>query len=150
MATAYTAVTAVHLLVGAIWAGSVLFFTYSLLPLGRAGDVGVGTLETATGKLTTVSRASAVLQLLTGGYMASPMGVGAAGYWSTTDGYLVVAMVVLWLLLAALTEMAASRLRDGLDADKVREPAANAANFLYAASVVAVLLLLDAGALAGL
>ncbi|GGL43124.1 hypothetical protein GCM10009037_28240 [Halarchaeum grantii] len=148
MATALTAVYAIHLLAGALWAGSVCFFTYSYLPLAKGGDVSVDVLASATSKLTTVSRAGAVLQLLTGGYLASPMGVGTtSAYWSSTSGYLVIAMVVLWLLLAAFTEMAASRLRDGLDVDKVRTPAREASALLYAASAVAVLLLVDAGLL---
>ncbi|WP_435096813.1 transporter [Halarchaeum sp. P4] len=148
MATALTAVYALHLVFGALWTGSVVFFTYSYLPVASRGDVSVGVLESATSKLTTVSRAGASLQLLTGAVLASPMGVATtAAYWSSTTGYLVVAMVVLWLALAALTEMAASRLRDGLDVDKVRSPARDASTLLRAASVVAVLLLVDAGLL---
>lgn len=149
MGTLLASVYALHLLFGGLWTGSVLFFTYSVYPLARDGDLSPAVLGSAADKLTTVSRAGAVLQLLTGGYMASPMGVGTSGYWSTTSGMLVAAMVVLWLLLAGLTEMAAKRLSDGADVDKVRSPAADAKNYLYAASVVAVLLLLDAGALAG-
>ncbi|GAD52454.1 hypothetical protein MBEHAL_1214 [Halarchaeum acidiphilum MH1-52-1] len=149
MATALTAAFAIHLVFGALWTGSVCYFAYAVLPLGRDGDLSASALESTTGKLTTVSRLSALVQLITGGFMASPMGVAAStGYWSSTSGSLVAAMVVLWLALAALTEMGASTLRDGLAVDKVRTPARDASTRLRAASVVALLLLLDAGALA--
>lgn len=141
---------ALHLLFAGLWTGSVLFFTYSLLPFATGGELAVPTLEAAAAKLTMVSRVSAVLQLLTGAFLASPMGFGTSGYWSSTDGALVVVMVVLWLLLAAFTELAASRMTGGLDADTLRSNAETARNWLYLASVVAVLVLLDAGLLAGL
>jgi len=150
MSLLLSAVVGLHLLFAGLWTGSVLFFTYSLLPLARGGELAVATLDAATGKLTMVSRVSAGLQLLTGAYLASPMAFGTSGYWSSTDGMIVIAMVVLWFLLAAFTEQAASKIHDGLDADSVRSNAATATTWLYLASVVAVLLLLDAGLLAGL
>jgi len=149
MSALLASVFALHLLFAGLWTGSVLFFTYALLPLARSGAVSTAVLDSATGKLTTVSRTSAVLQLLTGAYAASPMGVGTAGYWSSTDGTLVVAMIVLWLLLAVFTEFAASRLRGGLDDGAVDAAAASAGSYLYAASAVAILLLVDAGVIAG-
>jgi len=65
----------------------------------------------------------------------------------TTGGHLVLGMVLLWFLLAGLSEVGAAKLSDGAADRKVRTPAAEARPFLLAASVVAVLLLLDAGAL---
>jgi hypothetical protein len=47
-------------------------------------------------------------------------------------------MLVLWFALAGLTEVAAGKIEDGEDATSI----------LYGASTVAILLLLDAGALA--
>jgi hypothetical protein len=57
-------------------------------------------------------------------------------------------MLVLWLAMTGLVEVAGSKLRDGLEADKLREPARNARPFLRGAAVLAVLLLVDAGLLA--
>ncbi|GGN23259.1 transporter [Halarchaeum nitratireducens] len=148
MATALSASLAIHLIFAALWTGSVLYFTYAVLPLGRGGELSASALGSVTSKLTTVTRVSAVVQLLTGAFMSSPMGVATTtAYWSSTRGYLVIAMVVLWLALAALTEMGASTIRDGIAVDKVRSPARDASTRLRAASVVAFLLLLDAGAL---
>ncbi|GAA0297439.1 transporter [Halarchaeum salinum] len=149
MATALSAAFVIHFVFAALWTGSVCYFAYAVLPLGRDGDLSASALESTTGKLTTISRVSAIVQLLTGGFMASPMGVATTtAYWSSTSGYLVAAMVVLWLALATLTEMGASTIRDGIAVDKVRSPARDASTRLRAASVVALLLLVDAGALA--
>jgi uncharacterized membrane protein len=136
----------VHLGFAALWTGSVLFVAYAVLPLARNGSLNAAPLGTIAGKLTTVSRVSAVLLFLTGGHMAA----GAAGYtveslFGTTQGHLVVAMILLWFALAALVEVGASRLTDGTEQDKVREPARNATRLFQAASGVAVLLLVDAG-----
>ena len=57
-------------------------------------------------------------------------------------------MVALWFVLAALVERGAGKMRRGLDDRKVRTPAHDARPYFRAASVVAVLLLLDAGLLA--
>lgn len=58
-------------------------------------------------------------------------------------------MIVLWLLLGALVEVGAGRLRDGFDREKVREPEREARRLLQGATVVSLLLLVDAGVLVG-
>jgi hypothetical protein len=138
------AVYVVHLGFAALWTGSVLFVAYAVLPLARAGSLNATPLESVAGKLTTVSRVSALLLFLTGGHMA------AAGYTvesllGSTPGHLVVAMLLLWFALAGLVEVGTSRLTDGTGRDKVRDPARNATRLFQAASAVAVLLLVDAG-----
>ncbi|MFC6865026.1 transporter [Halomicroarcula sp. GCM10025817] len=139
----------VHLLFAGLWSGSVLFTTYAVLPLAMAGDARPGPLAAMTGKLRTVSRASALLLLLTGGHLAATR-YTAESLTGSPRGHLVLAMVALWFLLAGLVEVAGSKLEDGFDAQKVREPAREARPFLLGASLVAVLLLLDAGAILGL
>ncbi|MFB6073431.1 MAG: CopD family protein [Haloarculaceae archaeon] len=141
-------VYAVHLLFAGLWTGSVLFVTWAVLPTAADGTSSAGTLSAITGRLKTVSRTSAVFLLLTGGYLAG-VKYGGGALTSTTKGYLVIAMIVLWLALGGLVEVGASRLADGFDQQKVREPARQARPFFYAASVVAVLLLIDAGAIVG-
>lgn len=138
----------VHLLFAALWTGTVLFAAYAILPLGRDGKLTVQPLRTVAGKVTTISRASAAVLFLTGGHMAA----SAAGYTvesltGTPRGYLVIAMIVLWFLLAGLVEVGTSKLTDGTGKDKVREPAHDATRFFRGASVLAVLLLVDAGLL---
>jgi hypothetical protein len=57
-------------------------------------------------------------------------------------------MVVLWFAVTALVEVAGARMRDGLDREKVRTPAREGRPFLLAASLLSLLLLVDAGLLA--
>jgi putative copper export protein len=137
----------IHLLFAGLWTGTVLFVAWGLLPLGLRGDIRPAPLSFAVSRLTTVSRASALVLFLSGGHMAGT-GYTVESLFGTQRGYLVLAMVVLWFVLAALVEVGSARMRRGLDAEKVRTPAHDGKPFLYAASVVALLLLLDAGLLA--
>lgn len=143
------AVFGTHLVFAGLWSGSVLFVTLAVLPTATDGTADAAPLEPIAGRLRTVSRTSALVLLLTGGHLAQA-GYTAASLTGTTDGRLVLAMVVLWLALAVLVEVATGRLTEGLERRKVREPARAARPFLLVASVVAVLLLLDAGAILGL
>lgn len=136
-----------HLLVGALWTGSVLFAAAAVLPTARAGEVRPEPLAAVFGRLITLSRVSALVMLLTGGHMAAQLYTfetltGAA------RGYLVLGMTLLWLVMAGLVEVGNSRMTDGLDAKKVRSPARDAGRFYRGAGVVALLLLVDAGLLA--
>jgi hypothetical protein len=102
-----------------------------------------------TGKLKTVSRASSLLLLLSGGHLAGAL-YTVPSLFGSTRGYLVLSMVALWFVLSGLVEVGASKLADGTAQQKVREPAAEARPFLLGASLTAVLLLVDAGILLGL
>jgi len=149
MSTVDAAIFATHLVCAGLWSGTVLFTSYAVVPTALAGNLRAEPLVAFTGKLRTVSRASALLLLVTGGHLA------ATRYTATTltgssRGYLVLAMVALWFVLAGLVEVGASRLADGTAQQKVRQPAAEARPFLLGASLVAVLLLVNAGAILGL
>lgn len=137
---------AIHLIFAGLWSGSVLFVSYTVVPMAMHGDLRPGPLAAIAGKLTTISRVSAVLLLLTGGHLAGAR-YTTESLTGSTAGRLVVAMVVLWLALGGLVEVGTSKLRDGTERNKVREPAAAARPFLLAASLVAVLLLANAGAI---
>ncbi|SEO22413.1 Copper resistance protein D [Halogranum amylolyticum] len=148
MAVIDAAMASAHLLFAGLWTGSVLFTSYAVLPTAASGDIDVAPLETIVGKLTTVSRASALFLLLSGGHLAGTR-YTAESLFGSPRGHLVLAMVVLWFVLAALVEIGASKLRDGLDERKVRTPARDARRLFTAAAVVALLLLVDAGLLLG-
>jgi uncharacterized membrane protein len=146
MALVDTVLATIHLLIGALWVGSVVFFAGVVLPTARAGGMDAAPLESMVTSLTRWSRAAALVMLVTGGHLA------ATGYTfgtlaSTTSGNLVVAMVVLWLALTGLVEIGGSRLRDGVERKKVREPAATALGFYRGAAVVGLLLFVTAGAI---
>lgn len=148
MAIADAVSVVVHLMFAGVWTGSVVFVTLGVVPLAVEGEINAGPLEWIAGRLTTVSRASALLLFATGGHMAGT-GYTVETLTGSPPGYLVLAMLALWFVLAALVEIGASRLTDGASRDKVREPARRARRPLQAAAVVAVALLLVGGLLAG-
>lgn len=149
MSTATTISYVIHLLFAGAWTGSVLFMTYGVLPVARAGDIDTDPFADITSRLLTLSRVSAVVLLLTGGHLAGTL-YTVDELTGTTPGYLVVAMVVLWLALAALVEIGTSRISDGLRERKVRTPAEQSRPLFLAASVAALGLLAVAGVLLGL
>lgn len=135
-----------HSLFAGLWAGSVIFVALAVLPMAREGELNAAPLQSVAGKLVWISRVSALVLLLTGSHMA------AARYTSetltgTTGGYLVLAMVALWLLLTGVVEVGTSRLRNGTGRDKVREPARDARTLFLLAALASVLLLVVAGLL---
>lgn len=134
----------VHTLFAGLWTGSVLFLTLAILPLARTGKMNAAPLEHVAGRLKTVSRASALLLLLTGSHMAAQRYTSETLF-ETQAGWLVLSMVALWFLLMATVEVGTKKLTDGTERDKVREPARNARPFFLVGSVLAVLLLVNAG-----
>ncbi|MCU4974274.1 copper resistance protein CopD [Halobacteria archaeon AArc-m2/3/4] len=134
-----------HLVFASIWAGSVFYVALVILPLARDGAFNTTRpLESLSGKLTTISRVSAVVLLLTGSHMAATS-YTSESLVSTVNGQLVIAMVVLWLALTALVEIGAKRFESGLNGKKLREPAHRALPVFQAATVVAIALLVVAG-----
>jgi putative copper export protein len=147
MAALETVMTALHLLFGGLWAGAVLFVTVSILPLAHRGAVNAEPTSAVADRLMQLSRLSALVLFLTGGYLAGERYTGAQ-LLGTTRGHLVVEMILLWLALAALTEVGAKRLTDSLDDAKDRTAARESQRLFQAASVVAVAVLLVGGVLA--
>ncbi len=139
MALAASFAYTVHLVFAALLTGSVLFGAWVIPSV--AGSLSGGAVEVLATRLRWISRASALVLFLTGGYMLSAFGyVPGDRLLGSVEGYLVLAMIVLWLVLIGIVEMAGARLTTGRDATSL----------LYAAAVVAVVVLLDAGALAGM
>lgn len=136
-----------HMLFAAALTGGVLYVALFVNPTAVAGDIGNEALSRVTGGLSTLTRVSAVVLLLTGGHQAGTL-YTVETLTGTGRGYLVLGMLVLWILMTGMVEVAGSKLRDGLDVGKLREPAREARPFFRAAAVLAVLLLVDAGLLA--
>ncbi|WP_440763460.1 CopD family protein [Natronorubrum sp. DTA7] len=135
----------VHLVFAALWAGSVCFVALVVLPLARDGAFNTTKpLEVISGKLTTITRVSALLLLLSGGHLAGTR-YTSERLFETTNGQLVLLMVVLWAVLAALVEIGAKRLEAGLNGKKLREPANKALPMYRAAAVVSIALLVVGG-----
>lgn len=145
MALADAAAAVIHQVFAAVWVGSIVFMTVSVLPMAKDGELDPESVERASGTLRTITRVSALLLLLTGGYLAA--NYGTDGLLESTSGNLVLVMVVLWLVLTGLLEVTASRLEDGLQAKRVRAPAHETQTWYRAASGIGVALLIVAGLL---
>lgn len=148
MTAVETATVALHLLFGGAWAGGVLFMSLAVLPAARSGDVDPRPLSVVTGRLKLLSRSSAVVTLLTGGYLAGVL-YDAAALTGTTDGWLVLTMVGLWVALMALVEVAADRLAKTVEESDAATAARETTPLFYAAATAGVLLLLVGGVLVG-
>ncbi|MFC7204182.1 transporter [Haloferax namakaokahaiae] len=146
MALIDTVMATVHLLVGGLWTGSVLFFAVAVLPTARAGNIRAAAFEAIISRLTMGSRIAALLMFVTGGHLAGTR-YTVGSLTGSGRGHLVLTMLALWFVLTALVEIANGRAKDGLEQKKVRTPAEKAAPFYLGAAVVAVFLLIDAGLL---
>ena len=142
-----TVVSSAHLLFAALWTGGVVLFVIGVLPSGLSGDIRPEPLAAVTGRLTTLSRASAVVLFLTGGHMAGTL-YTVESLTGSARGHLVLTMLALWFLITGLVEVGSGKLADGLDAHKLREPARDAKPFFYGAAGLSVALIVTAGLLA--
>ena len=141
-----TVMTTIHVLVGALWVGSVVFVAGVVLPAATGGALDAAPLETIADRLVYLSRGASVVMLLTGGHLTGT-GYTVASLTGSARGHLVLAMLALWLVFTALVEIGRGRLVDGLREKRVRAPASAATGVFRAAAAVGVLLLVDAGLL---
>jgi hypothetical protein len=133
----------IHLLVAAGWTGSVGFVTLAVLPLARNGGLNATPLESVIDRLRFTSRIGALLMLLSGGYLAGEY-YTVERLTETTAGHLVLGMVLLWFVLTALVEIGAGRILEEVQQKKVRAPARAYRRWFEAATLVSVLLFVDA------
>lgn len=146
MAIYDTIAAVIHLVFAGLWTGSVMYFVLAALPLAENGDIDAEPMSALTDRLTSITRASTVLLLLTGGHIAAQR-YTVETLTGGSNGHLVLAMVGLWLLLTVLVEVGARRLRHGFDQQKVRQPARGARWLFLVAGIVALGLLIVAGML---
>lgn len=136
--------TAIHLLFAAVWIGSIAFMTFAVLPLARDGNLDPEPLAFLVGRVTWFSRLSALAMVVTGTHL-----MGTGGFFEvdpllgTNRGLAIVAMIVLWLVLIVLIEIASRRIESGLGANLVREPARDGLRWFQVASLIGILLLVD-------
>lgn len=148
MALLDTATSTLHLLYGGLWTGAVLFFVWQVRPLVAAGTLGIEPANRLAAGLQWLTRGGVLVFLATGGHMAATLYPGTALV-DRGRGHLVLTMLVSWLVLTALVEFGAGRMRRELDAGRLRTAGRSTrASFLAAAAVALVLLVLG-GYLAG-
>jgi hypothetical protein len=141
-----TAVYTVHTGVSAIWAGTVVFVVAAVLPLAMRGELSPEAFGSVVSKLRWVTRISALLLFVTGGHLAGTL-YTPESLTGTPRGYLVLAMLALWLGLTAAIEIGSARAARGIERRKIREPARAARPLYYLAAALAVGLLVVAGLL---
>lgn len=144
MVTIYTLMDILHVLVAGVWAGWTVFMAVLVVPAARDGRLGADALSWLTGRFTRFSQIAPVIMLLTGGYMAS-QGVITDAPLDTLQGQLVVTMVVLWVVLSGLSNVASRRLIAGVESGGAEPAARNTAMVFYVAGGVALALLLVGG-----
>lgn len=149
MSITTTLAYAFHTLFAGVWTGAIVFTTWRLLPLARDGDTSTAVLSSVAGGLAIFSRTSALVLPATGLWMVWTQYGGLSGLTVPPRGHAVLTMVVLWLAMTGLTEVGAARIRDAVDAGKVRTAGREADTFLKAASGIGVVLLLLGGYLSG-
>jgi uncharacterized membrane protein len=135
-----------HTAFAAIWAGSVLFVVAAVMPLAMDGDLSPAAFGSVVSKLRWTTRISALVTFVTGGHLAGTQ-YTVETLTGTTGGYLVVAMLTLWLGLAAVVEIGSAKAARGVENDKIRGPARDARPFYLIGVALAVGLLVVAGLL---
>ncbi|MFW6153445.1 MAG: transporter [Halobacteriota archaeon] len=136
--------TAIHLIFAAAWIGSIAFVTYAVLPLARDGDLDPEPLSHIVGSVTWISRISALAMVVTGSHLMGSEGFLEVDVLLGSDhGLAIVAMIVLWLALIVLIEIASRRIQSGLSANLVREPARDGLRWFQVATLIGALLLID-------
>lgn len=133
----------IHLGFAGLWVGSVIFLTVAILPLAREGAFDAAPLETVIYRLQWISRLSVLFLFASGGHLAGTR-YTADSLFASPQGYLVLLMIGLWFVLALLVELGSKRLANGFADRKVRQPATEARPYFLAASLVGVLLFVDA------
>jgi len=139
----------IHMLFAAVWTGGVIFMTYGVIPVARAGNIDTDPFADISSRLLTLSRLSALVLFLTGGHLAGRL-YTVDTLTGSGNGHLVLTMIVLWLAMAGLVEVGTKKISAGLRERKVRTPAEKARPFFLGASVAALGLLVVAGLLLGL
>lgn len=142
MSSLDTVAIVAHQLFGGLWIGAVVFVGLAVMPLGRDADIEPDALETVTGRLLMLSRVAALVMLASGLHVLYYLTLGGSfdtePLVSSGRGHLILTMIVLWFAVIATTEIGASRLREGLDAGKLRDPARSALPFFRAAAVLGI------------
>ncbi|WP_330632388.1 CopD family protein [Halocatena halophila] len=138
-------VLAVHTIVAALWTGATVFIAGAIIPAAKSEQFGSAALSIITRRYRYLTIGSVLLLLFSGGHLAGTLYTFET-LQGSGRGHLVLAMVVLWLVLAHLAVFGYRKLT-ATDDESVAEAATAARPLFYAGSVVSVLLLIVAGLL---
>lgn len=141
-----TSIRVAHVLLAGTWAGGALFMAGAVVPAARAGRLDADALSWVTRRFSRLTMAAAAVLFVTGGHLAGTS-YGGGALTGTGRGHLVIAMTVLWAVLAGVLHFGTRSLNRGLDGGDARAAADASRGWFLAAGVVAVLLLVVAGVL---
>lgn len=136
-------VTVAHMVFTGVWTGSVVFVSLGVLPSASAGMLSADALGTIVERLRWVSRISALVLLVTGGPLTSSQ-YTFGQLLGTMRGYAVLAMILLWVVLVVLVEIAGGRAQT-LDEITMAGVPDDTQILFHAGAVAAVLLLVVSG-----
>lgn len=145
MAIIDTAMRVLHVLFAGLWTGGTFFMALGVLPAARRGTVDADAVDWIAGRFTYLTLASAGILFLTGGHLAGTLYTFET-LLGTVRGYLVLAMLALWLVLAGILHFGTRKLRASADGDLESRIGASQ-RWFGVAGVVAVCLLVVAGLL---
>ncbi|MFB6284309.1 MAG: hypothetical protein ABEK59_10325 [Halobacteria archaeon] len=140
MVNVNTAFYSAHLIFAALWVGTTAFVTWGVLPLARNGDINSNSLGFFSHRYSVISIISSLVLLFSGGHLAATK-YTFGSLQTTTQGHLVLSMVVLWGLMTGVVQAGASILKKGVDDGKVREPASSATNLFRIGTLIGLILL---------
>ena len=162
-----TASYVLHVASALFWIGAVWFAAYAVFPPARAGEVDTGLFESTLDRLLWVTRWTGVALPVTGLYQLWVL-YPLDRLFGTAQGVLVLVMLGLWTVMNGLVELGVYRARTvdadlgfgtyfaegvaadgGLPAGTVVAGARAARPYVLSASLLGVLLAVDAALLAG-
>ena len=146
MAAVDTAAVVLHVTFAGLWTGAVALYAWRVHPGLVTGSIDAVAADRVLSGLQWLTRLGALVFLGTGGYLASEQFV-TADLVGTLDGQLVLAMLVLWLVLVALVEVSAGRMRRA-EGQWLSTAARESTTLVRLAGVVAVALLVVGGLVA--
>lgn len=148
MALIDTVFGTLHLLYGGLWTGAIAFFAWRIRPLVAEGALGVEPAVRIVSGLRWLTRGGALVFVVTGGHMAArnyPDGL----LFESSNGHVVILMLVTWFVLTGLVEFGAARMLRELDAGRLRTAGRETRLPFLAAGALSLLLLVLGGYLAG-
>ncbi|MFH5796997.1 CopD family protein [Haladaptatus sp. CMAA 1911] len=135
----------IHTLFAGVWAGWTVFMAALVIPAAREGKLGADGLRWMTRQFSRFTSLSSLVLLISGGLMASTL-YTIETLMRGSRGHLVLTMVALWFVLTGLSHVGSSRVKKNLDRGP-SQAAKAATRLFYAATVVALALLVVAGRL---
>lgn len=140
---------AAHGIGAGVWVGAVALVAWRVVPLAADGELEPPTLTAAADGLSWLTRTNALLMPATGLWMAWVSYDRLAGLLVPPRGHTVLLMILLWLVMSAMVEVGAARIRRAADEGKVRTAGRASRRVLWGATLVGATLLGLGGYLVG-